>query len=152
MTLTIEPYPKGRRSSKVKSKPKKRLKPKKQSLTLLKKKADAIFSVYVRTKYANKEGIIDCYTCPFRGEIKKMQNGHLVSRFYLATRYDERNCRPQCITCNVWRNGRVPEFAAKLQKELGAGIVDELYEKARQLTKNFNYQEIIDQYASKIKK
>lgn len=123
---------------------KKKVKP--PTITKLKKKADALFSKHIRTKYMDKNGFIRCYTCPFTGPINKMQCGHLVSRFYLATRYDERNCRPQCITCNVWRNGRTPEFAAKLQDELGQGIVEELYAKARVLTPNFNYQEIIDAY------
>lgn len=122
-------------------------KKKKPTITALKKKADSLFSKHIRTKYIDKNGLIQCYTCPFKGPINKMQCGHLVSRFYLATRYDERNCRPQCITCNVWRNGRVPEFAAKLQEELGKGIVEELYAKARVLTTFFNYQEIIDKYA-----
>lgn len=125
--------------------------PKSKTPSQLKKEADAIFSKWVRTSNADSEGMIQCYTCPFTGPISKMQNGHLVSRFYLATRYDERNCRPQCITCNVWRNGRVPEFAAKLQQELGAGIVEELYEKARTLMVGFDYQMIIDTYTPKYK-
>lgn len=117
------------------------------SVSKLKKQADSVFSLHIRNKYADKDGIIQCYTCPFRGPVKKMQCGHLVSRFYLATRYDERNCRPQCITCNVWRNGRTPEFAANLQKELGSGIVEQLYVKARELTKSFDYQSIITKYS-----
>ncbi len=125
-------------------------KAKKVTITALKKKADSLFSKHIRNKYADKNGIIQCYTCPFKGPINKMQCGHLVSRFYLATRYDERNCRPQCITCNVWRNGRVPEFAAKLQAELGNGIVEELYAQARVLTTFFNYQEVIDTFTVKV--
>lgn len=117
------------------------------TVTQQKKKADAVFSLHIRNKYADKEGMVQCYTCPFKGPVKKLQCGHLVSRFYLATRYDERNCRPQCITCNVWRHGRVPEFAARLQAELGDGIVEELYTQARVLIKNFDYQSIINKYA-----
>lgn len=104
------------------------------------KEADALFSIKVRTEEADKDGICTCYTCGYRAPIKKMQNGHLVSRYYKATRWDRRNCRVQCITCNMWRNGMTPHFAAKLKQELGEGIVDELYEKARQpmkLTREF---------------
>ena len=126
--------------------PKSRLK-KHLTLTKLKKKADALFSIHIRKKYQNAEGIIQCYTCSYSGPINKMQCGHFVSRYYLATRYDERNCRPQCITCNIWRNGRTPEFAEKLTKELGDGIVEELFAKGRELTRNFNYQEIINRYS-----
>ena len=101
--------------------------------------------------YADAQGSVLCYTCPYLGHWKKMQNGHLVSRFYLATRYDERNCRPQCVTCNIWRHGRTPEFAEKLTKELGTGIVEELYAKARKLTKNFDFQEQIDLFSALLK-
>lgn len=126
--------------------PPKKKKVKLPSLTKQKKEADMVFSLHIRQKYADADGIVQCYTCPFKAHWKKMQNGHLVSRFYLATRYDERNCRPQCITCNMWRNGRVPEFALKLQEELGAGIVEELYSVARVLVTNFDYTRIIDTY------
>lgn len=146
----IETLPKRRKIAFKRNKPRKPPKP--QSLTKQKKLADSVVSKYVRTLYADKDGIIQCYTCPFKGPINKMQCGHLVSRYYLATRYDLRNLRPQCITCNVWRNGRIPEFAAKLQTELGTGIVEELYATARQLTKNFDYQNIINTYTPLIPK
>ena len=118
--------------------------------TWLKKEADRLMSLFVRQKYADRDGLVKCYTCPYQAHWKKMQNGHLVSRYYLATRYDERNCRPQCYTCNMWRNGMTPHFAAKLQEELGQGIVEELYEKARGLTKDFDYQSVIQKYTNKI--
>ena len=107
-------------------------------------------SQVVRRKYADRSGNVTCYTCPYTNHWKKLQNGHLVSRYYLSTRYDERNCRPQCYTCNIFRNGMTPHFAARLKQEEGEGIVDELYEKARQLNKNFDFQAVIDHYQSLI--
>lgn len=106
-------------------------KSKPKSVSKLMKEADRLMSLFVRQKYADVNGNVKCYTCPYVAHWKKMQNGHLVSRFYKETRYDERNCRPQCYTCNMFRNGMVPHFAAKLQQELGKGIVEELYELAR---------------------
>lgn len=41
-----------------------------------------------------------------------------------------------------------PHFAENLKKEYGAGIVDELFAKARPLTKDFDYQAIINKYPS----
>lgn len=110
--------------------PKKRNKVK--SISQLIKQADAIMSLKVRTEEADEDGICTCYTCGYRAPIKKMQNGHLVSRYYKSTRWDRRNCRTQCVTCNMWRNGMTPHFAVRLKQELGDGIVDILYEKARQ--------------------
>lgn len=119
------------------------------TLTDLKKKADALFSKFIRNKYADAEGMISCYTCPYRSEIKKIQCGHFVSRQYIDTRYDERNARPQCWYCNskMFGNGRSVEFGWNLEQEYGKGIVDELFAKAKPLTKNFDYQAIIDKYS-----
>ena len=112
--------------------------------TSQRKKADKLFSELIRRKYADKDGNVQCFTCGYTNHWKKLQNGHLVSRYYTATRYDERNCRPQCYTCNMWRNGMTPDFAANLQKELGAGIVEELYRIARtSITPEFDYEAII---------
>lgn len=129
---------KGAGAKKRKSKP--------VTITKLKKEADRLFSLFIRQKYANSEGIVKCFTCEYSNHWKKLQNGHFVSRYYLATRYDERNCRPQCYTCNMFRNGMTPHFAENLKKEYGPGIIEELFAKARPLTKDFDYQAIITKY------
>lgn len=79
-----------------------------------------------------------------------MQNGHFISRVYLATRFDEDNCRPQCVGCNVFGNGKTVEFARKLEAE-NKGIVARLYKKAQGITKDYPYQAKIDYYQEKIK-
>jgi hypothetical protein len=119
---------------------------KKPSLTSEKKKLDAIFSQYIRQKYADENGNCRCYTCGYVNHWKKLQNGHMVSRYYLATRYDERNCRPQCYTCNMFRNGMIPDFSQRLEIELGEGITKELYKKAREITRDYPYREETERY------
>jgi hypothetical protein len=121
------------------------------SITKIKKKLDAVFSQYIRQKYADKNGNCKCYTCDYVNHWKKLQNGHFVSRYYLATRFDERNCRPQCFTCNMYRNGMTPDFSDRLEKELGKGITEELYREARKISKYFPYEEKIKEYEEKIK-
>ncbi len=131
----------------LKRKPfKRKVKVKKPSITSLKSKADKVFSIYIRTKYS-KDGFGACYTCGKILEFKKTQCGHFVSRVYLATRYDERNCRIQCAGCNIWGHGKPVEFAAKLEEEM-PGIVSILYEQAKILQPNFDYQNIINRYAA----
>lgn len=121
------------------------------TVTSLKKKLDAIFSKFIRQKYADSNGNCRCYTCGYTAHWKKLQNGHMVSRYYLATRYDERNCRPQCYTCNMFRNGMIPDFSKRLEEELGEGITKTLYEEARKISIDFPYQEKIDYYKTLIK-
>jgi 5-methylcytosine-specific restriction endonuclease McrA len=106
---------KGLKLPQVKSKPKKATKTQAQ----LKKDLDAIFSKYIRRKYPAR-----CYTC---GKIDTpLQCGHFVSRQYLATRWDENNCRPQCVGCNIYGNGKPLDFEENLKKELGEQFVEQM--------------------------
>jgi hypothetical protein len=88
------------------------------TLSKLKKELDRVFSLYIRGKYEKK-----CYTCEYVG---MLQNGHFVPRQYLAVRWDEDNCRPQCRNCNVFDHGKPFEFEERLVKELGATRVQEI--------------------------
>lgn len=124
-------------------------KTKKKTLTWYKKEADRLFSIHIRSKYADKDGNIKCYTCPTVRPLKKMQNGHFVSRRYLGTRYEEKNCRPQCWYCNGhgYGNGRPVEFAKGLKAEYGEGIVAELYAQAEPVIHDFDFQAVIHRYS-----
>ena len=84
----------------------------------LKKELDRVFSIYIRQHY-DKE----CYTC---GKVGTLQNGHFVPRQYLATRWDENNCRPQCVGCNIFGNGKPLDFEERLKKDLGDDFVEEM--------------------------
>ena len=94
-------------------------KSKKPTVTVLKKKLDTIFSKYIRLKDANALGFVDCYTCGITKQWQKdgMQAGHFMSRKHTITRYDERNVKPQCYTCNCHYYGRQYEFGLALNKE-----------------------------------
>lgn len=101
------------------SKPRKATKP---SQAKLKKKLDAIFSLYIRQKYADQNGMVKCYTCTTVKHWKEMQNGHWIPRNNLATRFSEENCRVQCVGCNMFQKGRPDVFAVNLIRE-GVDIV-----------------------------
>lgn len=80
----------------------------------LKDKLDTLFSEYIRLKYCNYDGFVKCVTCPyienkkqpsaFRFWKDKMQNGHFMPRNKMNTRFEEKNCHPQCENCNLWIN------------------------------------------------
>lgn len=123
---------------------------KKKTTSQLKKELDKVFSQYIRQKYADQNGYVKCYTCGVTKTIKEIQNGHFVSRSYLATRFSEDNCRPQCVGCNVFGGGRLPIFASNLEKETN-GITSRLYREAQKIVKDFPYQAKIDYYKNLIK-
>lgn len=97
-------------------------KKKERSQAKLKKDFDAIFSQFIRRKYANAEGMVKCYTCSTVKHWKEIQNGHWIPRNNLATRFSEDNCRPQCVACNMFQKGMPDVFAVNLIKE-GVDIV-----------------------------
>jgi len=75
---------------------------------------DPIFSEYIRLKYSSDNGFVQCITC---GKIlfwKDVDNGHYIGRKHYATRFDERNCRPQCSWCNSRMEGQHFLFRQKL--------------------------------------
>lgn len=116
---------------------------KKKTQAQLKKELDRVFSLYIRAKYPK-----ECYTCGKIGGT--LQNGHFVSRSYLATRFNEDNCRPQCVGCNLFGGGKPLDFEEHLKKELGAKRVEALKKSRHTITilSPAWYQERIDYYKS----
>ena len=117
------------RASTIDSKPLKAKKASKSKVKVktqaqLKKELDHIFSIYIRQKFSDTNGNNTCYTCGKAGTIKTMQNGHFVSRQYLATRWSEDNCRIQCSGCNIFGNGKPLDFEERLKKDLGEEYVE----------------------------
>ena len=98
----------------------------------LKRALDKVFSEYIRRREGDYP---KCITCGAVHHYKVMQCGHFVSRVHLATRWDERNCAPQCFADNVWKRGAPAEFALALQKKYGPSIIQELMDKKNQPVK-----------------
>tara|TARA_R100001163_G_scaffold11614_4_gene10635 strand:- start:16587 stop:16979 length:393 start_codon:yes stop_codon:yes gene_type:complete len=126
--------------------------PRKPKRSTLIKKADTIFSQYIRQRYANDSGIAECFTCGKKDHWKNLQCGHFMSRKHYSTRWDETNCQVQCAGCNVFRYGEQYKFGRNLDIELGNGTADSLEVKSRQIVKydNFELLELINHYKKKL--
>lgn len=113
----------------------------------LKKELDRVFSLFIRAKHPK-----ECYTCSATG--KTLQNGHFVSRNYLATRFDEQNCRPQCVGCNLFGNGKPLDFEEHLIREIGLQNVQALKKRRHKITIYSRdwYQERIAYYSEALEK
>lgn len=131
----------------------KSLKKKTKTPAQLKKKADELFSKYIRLKNADQEGWVSCYTCAASVEWKYIQNGHFVSRVHLSTRWDEENCRPQCYSCNCLRNGNYDVYSLRLTKEKGPDILEELNRRKNltKVMKRADYEILIEDLTLKLK-
>jgi hypothetical protein len=112
---------------------------------------DHVFSQYIRCKYANKEGIVECFTSGKKMEWTKIQNGHFIPRANLGTRWLEANCKPQSEHDNVFLSGNLDVYAKKLDEER-PGTVEYLQELARQVAKptKDELKSLIIEYRSKL--
>lgn len=127
-----------------------------KSIARLTKDLDAVFSRFIRLSRADKSGIVACYTCPFKTEYKKIHAGHYISRFYKATRWDERNVRPQCYMCNIWKKGNPVIFRSNLVKEYGEKALQEMEDSVHKVIRGGVKREELTQkiveYTQKVRK
>lgn len=93
------------------------------SLKTLKTKLDKVFSIYIRHRDTESEGMGFCVTC---GEYRKLECGHFVRRQHVAVRWDDRNAAGQCYYCNHRLHGNEAEYYTVLIKRYGQEVVDEL--------------------------
>lgn len=118
-----------------------------ESVSVLKKKADKVFSIYVRNR-DSEDGLAQCFTCPALKPIAQMQAGHFVSRRVNILRFDPLNVHVQCYSCNVMRHGDLYTYAKKLDETYGNGTADKLHAQ-RFSTHKFTIDElkkIIEEY------
>ena len=83
-----------------------------------------------------------------------MQNGHFQSRGFLATRFDEENCQPQCVGCNMFKQGEQYKFALNLDSKYGEGKAEELEILAKSVVKfsRIDYEDKISYYGTLVEK
>jgi len=117
-----------------------------------KRTLDQVFSKYVRFSNA-KNGYVRCYTCNAVHPPEDVDAGHYVTRQHMGTRWDERNVKPQCRSCNRFKSGVSDEFALHLLKDYGEGILEDLNKHKWIPTKitELEMMEMIKDYREKLK-
>ena len=123
---------------------------KKPTRSKLVKKLDTVFSQYIRRSNADNNGYCTCVTCNKTFHLKEIQAGHFMSRKHYSIRWDERNVKPQCVACNVYRYGLAYEFSLFL----GSELANVLYLQSKEIVKFTNYEleDMINDYSEKLKK
>jgi hypothetical protein len=86
------------------------------------------FSLFIRLKYADENGSVQCYTCISEGhwEGDGFQAGHLVPGRGNSVYVNEKVVRVQCGTCNMWNGGEQYKFGKRMESEIGVEKVAEL--------------------------
>lgn len=90
-----------------------------QSRAFLVRKLDSEISKYIRLSNADENGYVSCVSCRVTKHWKEMQAGHYISRSHYSTRWDTGNIFPQCVGCNIFKNGNYPEYAQYLDDKFG---------------------------------
>ena len=77
-----------------------------------------------------------CFTCGRRGDKYTMDAGHLISRVWSATLFDEFNVNCQCKPCNKYRHPADPEiYRQAFIDAWGESAYHELYRKSKEPVK-----------------
>ena len=123
---------------------------KKPTRSKLVKKLDVVFSQYIRLSNADNNGYCTCVTCNKKFHWKEIQAGHFMSRKHYSIRWDERNVKPQCVACNVYRAGEQYKYSLYLGNNLSKTLLEE----SRELRKftNIELEEMIADYSERGKK
>lgn len=118
------------------------LKPKKKANTPKDKKAWDAFSLYIRLRDANKDGICSCFTCGLLRHFRQIDCGHGIPRQHNATKFDEQNNHAQCKGCNKFGQGEREKYGIAVDKKYGVGTWEKLQIKSKQSSKALNAFEI----------
>lgn len=108
---------------------------KRESISVLTKELDRVFSLFIRLRDSNSEGIGKCITCDKVGHYKEMHCGHFRSRKYFNTRWNACNCNLQCPTCNLYNNGEEFIHGLKIDEKYGKGTAMKMFEESKVVVK-----------------
>lgn len=100
------------------------------SMQALKMDLDFCFQRIVKITAADAEtGLVTCYTCPntLHWSMPSVQCGHYISRKVMLLRWDLRNARVQCKTCNEMLAGNMEVYTDRLEAE-HKGLPEQLRE------------------------
>lgn len=117
------------------------------------KKLDKVFSIYIRQRNMDENGIVRCITCGRVKHWKEVDCGHYRKRQYMNTRFDEMNCQEQCKRCNAFEQGADVNFRYALVRKYGEEDVL-LLEYRSKLSKKwtrFELELLIEKYKNLIK-
>jgi hypothetical protein len=122
-----------------------------EDVATLKNDLDTIFSQYLRLSMADKNGQVSCYICGIRLKWQDAQNNHYIKRGNSFLRYDTRNCKVGCKTCNEIKGGNLAMFGRKLEQE-NPGITEILLEEGNLVYKFTRHElkQMIADYSDKL--
>ena len=111
-----------------------------------------IFSVYIRLRDSDNQGVGKCFTCGKIIHWHKGDCGHGIGRQHKATKFNELNNHLQCKKCNGFEGGMREKYKENMDKRYGVGTWNKMEVAARQTAKYgpFLLKNNIDYYTHKV--
>ena len=119
----------------------------------LEKIADKWFSLYIRLRFADSDGMVTCITCGKRLHYKESHCGHFRTRDKKVHRFNEKNCSVQCPYCNTFKHGEQYLHGIAIDKQWGRGMSEYLTATEQTVCKRtpFDFEQIIEAYKERAK-
>jgi 5-methylcytosine-specific restriction endonuclease McrA len=80
-------------------------------------KLDEVFSLWVRLRDSDDQGLVKCITCGTIAHYTQVDAGHFVTRENMGTRWEEENVNGQCRQCNRFKSGKQYEHGLAIDKK-----------------------------------
>lgn len=117
-------------------------KPAKTDRQKLINKLDESFSLFIRLRDSDHQGVCKCITCGDFKHYTQMDAGHFVTRDNMATRWEEQNVNAQCPHCNRFKAGKQFEHGLAIDKKYKQpGLASSLMVKSKSVC-NWTDQEL----------
>lgn len=127
---------------------------KKLSKSKVKIKAWDLLSKIIRLKYADSNGYCSCVTCGITKQWSELQAGHFIPKSAGNSVYFlEENIHPQCVSCNIFNSGNLPEYILFMIDTYGRDEVERLQQLRHEKIKITyqDYEEMIIVYSKRLK-
>ena len=124
-------------------------------LSTLQAKADSLMSEYIRRKYADEHGYVNCVSCNRYFRWQDVDCGHFVPKSRGASvRYLEENCHPECRACNRFDDGHLIGYTQYMLDLYGKDGIKEIQDEARRVLSPSEKKQLvldaIDYYSGKL--
>ena len=99
-----------------------------------------VFSVWVRLRDADSNGMIRCITSGRIVHWKDADAGHFISRKHASTKFDEQNVHAQSRHSNRFEYGQQFEYSKAIDLKYGPGTSDRLLVKSKMTCKRGQFE------------
>lgn len=76
-----------------------------------------IFSLYIRLRDSDKDGMCYCISCGSKHNYKEMQAGHYIGGRGNSVLFHEDIVNAQCIACNIFKGGNYIDYHFAMRKK-----------------------------------